>query len=116
MRGCPNDCWYDEHRALPDHGRSDARGCRHHSCFAEYPERRRAREERERERDRLTEERVKWLRQERRQSYAALIDAGYQAANLYLEASSRLFEGNDPDGATELWRRRYGKTRPAHRT
>ena len=74
------------------------------AVFAEYRERRRAREERERERDRLTEERVKWLRQERRQSCAALIDAGYQAANLYLEASSRLFEGNDPDGATELWR------------
>jgi hypothetical protein len=74
------------------------------AVFAEYRERRRAWEERERERDRLTEERVKWLRQERRQSYAALIDVGYQAANLYLEASSRLFDRNDPDGAMELWR------------
>jgi hypothetical protein len=73
------------------------------AAFAEYRERRRAREERERERDRLTEERVKWLRQERRQSYAALIDVGYQGANLYLEASSRLFDRNDPAGAMELW-------------
>lgn len=73
------------------------------AVFAEYRERRRAREERQRERDRLIEERIKWLRQERRQSYAALIDVGYQAANLYLEASSRLFDKKDPDGAMELW-------------
>jgi hypothetical protein len=73
--------------------------------LAEYRERRRSREERQRERDRLNEERVKWLRQERRQSYAALIDVGYQAANLYLEASSRVFDQNDPAGALELWQR-----------
>lgn len=61
-------------------------------------------EERDRERNRLMEDRVKWLRQERRQSYAALIDVGYQAAQLYLEAALRLFDRNDPDGAIELWR------------
>lgn len=33
--------------------------------LAEYRERRRAREDRERELDRLVEERLKWLRQER---------------------------------------------------
>lgn len=38
-----------------------------------------------------------------RQSYAGLIDLGYQAANLLLEASSRLFNREDPDSAMELW-------------
>jgi len=71
--------------------------------LAEYRERRRSGEERDRERSRIMEERVKWLRQERRQSYAALIDVGYRASNLYLEASSRIFDRSDPDGAIELW-------------
>lgn len=71
--------------------------------LAEYRERRRSREERERERDRVIEERLKWLRQERRQSYARLIDVGYEAASLLLEASSRVFDSADPDAARELW-------------
>jgi hypothetical protein len=75
------------------------------ALFAEYRERRRSREERDRERERTAEERQKWLRQERRQSYASLIDAGYQAASLLLDAASRLFDGAaDPDSALELWR------------
>ncbi|MFG5720314.1 hypothetical protein [Streptomyces murinus] len=73
--------------------------------FAEYREQRRSREERQRERDRVTEERWKWLRQERRQAYAALVHLGFQIAATLLEAASRLHDRKDPDGALELWSR-----------
>ncbi|MCH5677915.1 hypothetical protein [Streptomyces gilvus] len=72
---------------------------------SEIRERRRAREERQRERDRVIEDRWKWLRQERRQAYAALVSLGFQAAATLLEAASRLHDRKDPDGALELWSR-----------
>lgn len=75
------------------------------AAFAEYRERRRSREEQQRERDRIIEERWKWLRQERRQSYAALVHLGFQAAAVLLEAASRLHDRNDKKGALELWTR-----------
>lgn len=70
--------------------------------LAEFRERRRAREDRQRELDRLTEERLKWLRTERRQSYAAFLDIGYQAANMLIEVASRILDGENLEGAAEL--------------
>ncbi|WP_367318800.1 hypothetical protein [Streptomyces sp. HUAS ZL42] len=75
------------------------------AAFAEFREQRRSREDRQRERDRVTEERWKWLRQERRQAYAALVHLGFQAAATLLEAASRLHDRKDPEGALELWTR-----------
>ncbi|MGR6975231.1 hypothetical protein ACU639_37620 [Streptomyces cynarae] len=75
------------------------------AAFAEYREQRRSREERQRERDRVTEERWKWLRQERRQAYAALVNLGFQIAATLLEAASRLHDRKDLKGALELWTR-----------
>ncbi|MGV9243586.1 hypothetical protein [Streptomyces sp. NPDC003710] len=72
---------------------------------SEIREKRRSREERQRERDRIAEERWKWLRQERRQAYAALVSLGFQLAATLLEAASRLHDRDDPDGALELWSR-----------
>lgn len=75
------------------------------AAFAEYREQRRSREERQREQDRVTEERWKWLRQERRQAYAALVHLGFQIAATLTEAASRLHDRKDPKGALELWTR-----------
>ncbi|MFH9426227.1 hypothetical protein [Streptomyces sp. NPDC017529] len=75
------------------------------AAFAEYRERRRSREEQQRERDQTVEERWKWLRQERRQSYAALVHLGFQSAAVLLEAAARLHDRNDSKGALELWSR-----------
>lgn len=74
-------------------------------AFAEYRERRRSREEQQRERERIVEERWKWLRQERRQSYATLAHLGFQAAAVLQEAASRLHDRHDSRGARELWTR-----------
>lgn len=62
-------------------------------------ERRQYREERQRERARVAEERWKWLRAERRQAYAALVNLGFQAATTLVEGQSRQ---DDPDVAAEL--------------
>ncbi|MFP3960834.1 hypothetical protein SMC26_00750 [Actinomadura fulvescens] len=70
--------------------------------LAEYRERRRSAEERRREEDRLAEERWKWLRQERRESYARLISLGYQAASLFAEAAD--VSHKSPDKAKKLWK------------
>lgn len=59
---------------------------------SEIRERRRSREERQRERDQVTEERWRWLRQERRQAYAALMHLGFQASATLQEAGSQLHD------------------------
>jgi hypothetical protein len=71
--------------------------------LAELRERRKSREDREREQIRRSDADANWIRTERRKSYAALVETGYAAANLYLDAASRLFDRGDPDGAKGLW-------------
>jgi hypothetical protein len=56
-----------------------------------------------RERRNSREDHANWLRAERRRSYAAMIETGYVAANLYLEGASRMFDNADLDGAKALW-------------